>query len=61
MTEKARMRRKQLDHDRYMRNQEERKKKQREYYATHREQCRLSVAMSQYKRMKKLNQSLSFG
>lgn len=51
MSEKAKARRKRLDHERYMRNQKERQKKQREYYATHREQCRLAIALSQYKRM----------
>ena len=36
--EEAIARRKRLDHERYMRNQEERQRKQREYYATHREE-----------------------
>ena len=36
-------RRKLLDHERYMQHREERKKKQREYYASHREQCIASV------------------
>ena len=37
------MTRKELDHERYMRQRDERLKRQREYYATHREQCLESV------------------
>lgn len=37
-TEEAKARRKRLDHERYMRNQEERQKKQRDYYSIHREE-----------------------
>ena len=52
--EEAIARRKRLDHERYMRNREERKKKQREYYAAHREKCKKAVIKSQYKRLVKL-------
>lgn len=38
MSEEARIRRKQLDHERYMRNREKRLAKQREYYSIHREE-----------------------
>ena len=38
MEEDARQRRKRLDHERYMRHQEERKAKQRAYYAANREE-----------------------
>ena len=58
MTEEARLRRKKLDHERYMRNREERQAYQREYYATHREQCKLAVVISQYKRLRKQCQPL---
>lgn len=58
MTERAKARRKLLDHERYMRNREERKAKQREYYAIHREQCKEAVAISQYKRLVRLKQQI---
>ena len=51
------MTRKERDHERYMRQRDERLKRQREYYATHREQCRESVrkcrirATEQYKQL----------
>jgi hypothetical protein len=38
MSEEARMRRKKLDHERYMRHREERLTKQRDYYSIHREE-----------------------
>ena len=41
--ETAKERRRMLDHERYMRNREERKKKQRAYYAANRERCRAKV------------------
>ena len=47
-------RRKRLDHERYMRHQEERKAKQRAYYAAHREQCIQSVIASRRKRPPKV-------
>ena len=49
----ARERRKRLDHERYMRHQEERKAKQRAYYAAHREQCIQSVRASRRKQITK--------
>lgn len=54
MTEERKERRKRLDHERYMRHQEERKAKQRAYYEAHKEQCKHSVKISNYKRYKKL-------
>ena len=36
-------RQRQLDHERYLREREERLRKQRAYYQEHREQCRESV------------------
>lgn len=36
MTEEARERRRRLDHERYVRNREERKRRQKEYYRAHR-------------------------
>ena len=53
MTEEAKKRRKRLDHERYMRHQEERKAKQRAYYEAHKEQCKRSVKISKYKRYKR--------
>ena len=53
MEEDARQRRKRLDHERYMRHQEERKAKQRAYYEAHKEQCKRSVKISNYKRYKR--------
>lgn len=50
MTEEAKQRRKQLDHERYMRNREERLRYQREYYAAHREQCKAAIMLSNYRR-----------
>jgi hypothetical protein len=44
------MTRKERDHERYLRQRDERLKRQREYYATHREQCRESVRNSERKR-----------
>ncbi len=38
MTEESRQRRKQLDHERYMRSQKERQEKQRNYYRENRAQ-----------------------
>ena len=38
MTEESRLRRKRLDHERYLRHQEERKMKQHEYYIAHRDE-----------------------
>ena len=43
MTEESRLRRKRLDHERYLRHQEERKKKQHEYYLAHREEILVKV------------------
>lgn len=45
-----RLRRKQYDHERYMRHHEERLKRNREYYAQNREKCILAVRISEYKR-----------
>ena len=42
----AMVRRKRLDHERYICHQEERKAKQRAYYASHREQCKKAVVES---------------
>ena len=47
----AKERRKRLDHERYMRHQEDRKAKQRAYYAAHREQCIQSVRDSRRKQI----------
>ena len=43
MSEESVMRRKRLDHERYMRHREERTRKQREYYAMNRERCKAKV------------------
>lgn len=48
--EEQRLRRKQQDHERYMRHHEERLKRNREYYAQNREKCILAVRISEYKR-----------
>ena len=40
-------RRQQLDHERYLRQREERLRKQREYYKANRERCRESVRKCQ--------------
>lgn len=44
-------RRRRLDHERYMRNREQRKERQKAYYALHREQCIRSVNNSVRKRI----------
>lgn len=43
------MTRQERDHLRYLRHHDERLKKQREYYAAHREQCREAVRLSRLK------------
>jgi len=43
---RGRTRRQQKDHERYMRERDVRLARQREYYATHREQCLKSVKES---------------
>lgn len=43
-------RRNQLDHERYMRNREERLQKQRDYYRDNTELCKASVALCKKKR-----------
>lgn len=50
MTEAARERRKRLDHERYMRSREERKERQRAYYAANRERCKAKVRECQERR-----------
>lgn len=54
------MTRKERDHERYMRQRDERLKRQREYYATHREQCRESVRKSQQQRIQKLKAEILY-
>lgn len=44
------MTRKERDHERYLLQRDERLKRQREYYATHKEKCRESVKKSKRKR-----------
>lgn len=53
MIEDARQRRKRPDHERYMRNREERKKHQRIYYREHREMYLQYRKMRVIKEMKK--------
>lgn len=50
MSEESKTRRKALDHERYMRNRDERIAKQRAYYRQHRDRCILSVKRSKRKR-----------
>lgn len=50
MTEEARQRRKQRDHERYMAHREERLARQRTYYILNRESCIASVKQSKRKR-----------
>lgn len=50
MGEDYKTRRKALDHERYMRNRDERIAKQRAYYREHRDRCILSVKRSKRKR-----------
>ena len=45
MTEEATIRRKRLDHERYMRSREERKQRQRAYYREHREELLARVRL----------------
>ena len=47
-------RRSQLDHERYMRNREERLQKQRDYYRDNTELCKASVALCKKKRAERL-------
>lgn len=54
MTEDARERRKRLDHERYMRNREERKRRQRIYY-------RKNIEMYlQYRKMRVINEKRKY-
>lgn len=46
-------RRSQLDHERYMRNLEERLQKQRDYYRDNTELCKASVALCKKKRVER--------
>lgn len=46
-------RRSQLDHERYMRNSEERLQKQRDYYRDNTELCKASVALCKKKRVER--------
>lgn len=46
-------RRRQLDHERYMRNREERLQKQRDYYRDNTELCKASVALWQKEKSRK--------
>lgn len=46
-------RRRQLDHERYMRNREERLQKQRDYYRDNTELCKASVALCKKKRVER--------
>ena len=52
------MNRKERDHERYMQQREQRLQRQREYYATHREQCRAAVKRSREKRIMQDKQEL---
>lgn len=45
--------RSQLDHERYMRNREERLQKQRDYYRDNTELCKASVALCKKKRVER--------
>lgn len=45
MTEEATIRRRRLDHERYMRSREERKQRQRAYYREHREELLAKVRL----------------
>lgn len=54
MTEDARQRRKRLDHERYIRNMEERKKHQRIYYRENKERC------LQYRKMRVINEKMKY-
>ncbi len=46
-------RRSQFDHERYMRNREERLQKQRDYYRNNTELCKASVALCKKKRVER--------
>lgn len=46
-------RRNYLDHERYMRNREERLQKQRDYYRDNTELCKASVALCKKKRVER--------
>lgn len=52
MTEEAKQRKRENDRARYKRKAEELKARQREYYASHREQCIISVRLSEYKKLR---------
>ena len=51
-------RRQQLDHERYLRNREERCAKQRAYYRDHREKVIASVRECEQRRIERLKQQL---
>jgi len=52
MTEEAKQRKRENDRARYKRKAEEIKARQREYYASHRDQCIMSVRLSEYKKLR---------
>lgn len=54
MTEAAKERRRQLDHERYMSQREERLKRRRAYYAANREACIASIRRSEQRRIRLL-------
>ncbi len=53
MTEESRQRRREKDHERYIASCEERKAKQRAYYAANKERCIASIRNSEKKRIKR--------
>ena len=59
MTEESAMRRKFLDHERYMREREARKRKQREYYKVNREDCKAKVRECMKKRRRREYEKLN--
>ena len=56
MSEAAREKKRQRDRDRYWRNREERQRYAREYYRMNREVCIMRVRMSEYKRLKEMEE-----
>lgn len=61
MTEEYIIRRKRLDHERYLRNRDERKAYQREYYRTHRETVKAKVKECKERRWQREKERMFLG
>ena len=53
MTPEAKQRKREKDRLRYQRKADELRRRQREYYAAHRDECIMRVRISEYKRLRR--------